>query len=85
MLQPEFAPGESKGLAESSLALALPKQPSDVDDRLLTASGVGQLKLNADWVVLSACDTIAGDKPGTEAFSAIGIVADFASRHTGDC
>ena len=28
----------------------------------LTASEVAQLKLNADWVVLSACNTIAGDK-----------------------
>ena len=25
------------------------------------ASEVAQLKLNADWVVLSACNTIAGD------------------------
>ena len=26
-----------------------------------------QLELNADWVVLSACNTAAGDKPGAEA------------------
>ena len=61
--------GEVKGLAEPSLALTLPKQPSDMDDGLLTASEVAQLKLNADWVVLSACNTIAGDKPGAEALS----------------
>jgi CHAT domain-containing protein len=30
---------------------------------------VAQLKLNADWVVLSACNTAAGDKPGAEALS----------------
>jgi CHAT domain-containing protein len=46
--------GEIKGLAEPSLALTLPKEPSDTDDGLLTASEVAQLKLNADWVVLSA-------------------------------
>jgi tetratricopeptide (TPR) repeat protein len=63
--------GEIKGLAEPSLALSLPKQPSDVDDGLLTASEVAQLKLNADWVVLSACNTIAGDKPGAEALSGL--------------
>ena len=63
--------GEIKGLAEPSLALTLPKQPSDVDDGLLTASEVAQLKLNADWVVLSACNTIAGDKPGAEALSGL--------------
>jgi tetratricopeptide (TPR) repeat protein len=63
--------GEIKGLAEPSLALTLPKQPSDLDDGLLTASEVAQLKLNADWVVLSACNTIAGDKPGPEALSGL--------------
>ncbi len=63
--------GDIKGLAEPSLVLTLPKQPSDLDDGLLTASEVAQLKLNADWVVLSACNTIAGDKPGAEALSGL--------------
>jgi CHAT domain-containing protein len=63
--------GEIKGLAEPSLALTLPKQPSETDDDLLTASEVAQLKRNADWVVLSACNTIAGDKPGAEASSGL--------------
>ena len=63
--------GDVKGLAEPSLALSMPKQPSDFDDGLLTASEVAQLKLNADWVVLSACNTIAGDKPGAEALSGL--------------
>ena len=63
--------GDIKGLAEPSLALTIPPQPSDLDDGLLTASEVAQLKLNADWVVLSACNTIAGDKPGAEALSGL--------------
>jgi CHAT domain-containing protein len=63
--------GDIKGLAEPSLALSVPKEPSDLDDGLLTASEVAQLKLNADWVVLSACNTIAGDKPGAEALSGL--------------
>jgi CHAT domain-containing protein/Tfp pilus assembly protein PilF len=63
--------GEIRGLAEPSLALTLPAQASDLDDGLLTASEVAQLKLNADWVVLSACNTIAGDKPGAEALSGL--------------
>jgi len=63
--------GDIKGLGEPSLALTLPKEPSDLDDGLLTASEVAQLKLNADWVVLSACNTIAGDKPGAEAMSGL--------------
>jgi CHAT domain-containing protein/tetratricopeptide (TPR) repeat protein len=63
--------GDIKGLAEPSLALTIPPQPSELDDGLLTASEVAQLKLNADWVVLSACNTIAGDKPGAQALSGL--------------
>jgi CHAT domain-containing protein len=63
--------GDIKDLAEPSLAFSMPKQPSDLDDGLLTASEIAQLKLNADWVVLSACNTIAGDKPGAEALSGL--------------
>ena len=63
--------GDVKGLAEPSLALSIPKVPSALDDGLLTSSEVAQLKLNADFVVLSACNTIAGDKPGAEALSGL--------------
>ncbi len=63
--------GDVKGVAEPSLAFSTPKIPSDFDDGLLTASEVAQLKLNASWVVLSACNTIAGDKPGAEALSGL--------------
>jgi CHAT domain-containing protein/tetratricopeptide (TPR) repeat protein len=63
--------GDIKGLAEPSLAFAMPRQPTDRDDGLLTASEIAELKLNADWVVLSACNTIAGDKPGAEALSGL--------------
>ncbi|MFT4121017.1 CHAT domain-containing tetratricopeptide repeat protein [Bradyrhizobium sp.] len=63
--------GDVRGVGEPALALSLPDQPSQLDDGLLTASEVAQLKLNADWVVLSACNTIAGDKPGAEALSGL--------------
>jgi CHAT domain-containing protein len=63
--------GDIKGVAEPSLAFSIPKQTTDIDDGLLTASEIAQLKLNADWVVLSACNTIAGDKPGAEALSGL--------------
>jgi CHAT domain-containing protein len=59
------------GLAEPSLALTLPKQPTELDDGLLTTSEVVQLKLNADWVVPSACNTAVADKPGAEALSGL--------------
>ena len=57
--------------AEPALVLTLPEKPTEYDNGLLTASEVAQLKLNADWVVLSACNTAAGDKPGAEALSGL--------------
>jgi len=45
----------AKVKAEPALALTLPEKPSEFDDGLLEASEIAQLKLNADWVVLSAC------------------------------
>jgi CHAT domain-containing protein len=57
--------------AEPALALSLPDQPTELDDGLLKASEVAQLKLDADIVVLSACNTAAGDKPGAEALSGL--------------
>jgi len=63
--------GDVEGLGEPALALTIPAEPSELDDGLLTASEVAQLKLNADWVVLSACNTAAGEKPGAEALSGL--------------
>ncbi|MGD0533780.1 MAG: CHAT domain-containing protein, partial [Methyloceanibacter sp.] len=63
--------GDVTGVAEPALALTIPAQPSQTDDGLLAASEVAQLKLDADWVVLSACNTIAGDKPGADALSGL--------------
>jgi hypothetical protein len=63
--------GDIRGVGEPSLALTIPKNPSEADDGLLTASEVSQLKLNADWVVLSACNTMAGETPGAEALSGL--------------
>jgi CHAT domain-containing protein len=57
--------------AEPALALSLPDRPTELDDGLLKASEVAQLKLDADIVVLSACNTASGDKPGAEALSGL--------------
>jgi len=51
--------GDLKGLAEAALVLTPPEKPSAENDGLLTASRIAALKLNADWVVLSACNTAA--------------------------
>jgi CHAT domain-containing protein/tetratricopeptide (TPR) repeat protein len=66
---------EAVGHARSEPALILtpPDKASDEDDGLLTASEVMQLKLDADWVVLSACNTAAAasDMAGAEALSGL--------------
>jgi CHAT domain-containing protein len=61
----------AKVKAEPALALTIPKKPTPLDDGLLTASEVAQLKLNADWVILSACNTAAEGNPGAEALSGL--------------
>jgi tetratricopeptide (TPR) repeat protein len=59
-------------LMQPALVLTPPAQRSADDDGLLTASDVAQLKLDADWVILSACNTAAGDgKPGAEGLSGL--------------
>lgn len=55
--------GEARCLNEPALALTPPSSRSGRVDGLLDASEIANLKLNADWVVLSACNT-AG--PGGE-------------------
>jgi CHAT domain-containing protein len=61
----------AKDKAEPALALTIPEKPTDLDDGLLTASEIAQLKLDSDWAVLSACNTAAEDKPGAEALSGL--------------
>jgi CHAT domain-containing protein len=68
--------GELKGLAEPALVLTPPADGTsptalENDDGLLTASEVAQLKLNAEWVVLSACNTAAGEGSNAEALSGL--------------
>ncbi len=59
-------------LAEPALLFTPPEVPSDEDDGLLTSSEIAStLKLNADWVILSACNTAAGEKQGAEALSGL--------------
>lgn len=59
---------------EPGLILTPPDEANDADDGLLTASEVAQLKLDADWVVLSACNTAAGGA-GIEQFSKLSGLA----------
>ncbi|MBK9349221.1 MAG: CHAT domain-containing protein [Sulfuritalea sp.] len=62
-------PNEFPGVAEPSLALA---NPQDGNHGLLTLEEILGLKLDADWVVLSACNTAAGDGTAADAVSGLG-------------
>jgi CHAT domain-containing protein len=67
-----LVPGDLDGLTQPALALTAPSV-ADVDgDGLLTMEEVLPLKLDADWVVLSACNTAAGAVSGAEAVSGLG-------------
>jgi CHAT domain-containing protein len=63
--------GDVTGVGEPSLAMTLPSQPTAFDDGLLTSSEVAKLSLNADWVVLSGCNTAAGDTPNADGLSGL--------------
>jgi len=63
--------GEMSGLSEPALVLTPPDEATDVDDGLLTASEVALLNLNADWIILSACNTAAADEPGADGLSGL--------------
>ena len=65
-------PGDLDGLDQPAIALSAPTVTNDNEDGLLTMGEVLKLKLNADWVVLSACNTGASDGAGAEAFSGLG-------------
>lgn len=52
--------GQLRGSAEPGLILTPPAEASAEGDGYLAASEIAELKLDADWVILSACNTAAG-------------------------
>ena len=63
--------GQVQGNAEPGLLLTPPATATEEDDGYLTASEIAGLKLDADWVILSACNTAAGGSQGAEALSGL--------------
>lgn len=64
--------------SEPALVLTPPTLESDDNDGLLTASEAAHLRLNADWVILSACDTAAGDQPSAAGYTGLARAFLFA-------
>ena len=67
-----LVPGDLNGLSQPALALSAPSVTRGKEDGLLTMGEILGLKLNADWAVLSACNTAAADGKGAEAISGLG-------------
>jgi len=67
-----LVPGDLDGLDQPALALSSPRITGDREDGLLTMAEIMKLKLDADWVILSACNTGAADGAGAEAISGLG-------------
>jgi CHAT domain-containing protein len=67
-----LVPGELNGLTQPALALSAPDVAGVDGDGLLTMEEILALKLDADWVVLSACNTATGAGAGAEAASGLG-------------
>ena len=65
-------PGDLDGLSQPALAFSAPEVTELDEDGLLTLGEILTLNLDADLVLLSACDTGAGDGNGTEAVSGLG-------------
>ena len=63
--------GEITAGTEPGLILTPPDKGTEQDDGYLSASEIAELQLDADWIVLSACNTAAGDGSSKEALSGL--------------
>ncbi|MFN0042174.1 MAG: CHAT domain-containing protein, partial [Alphaproteobacteria bacterium] len=67
-----LVPGELDGLTEPALAMTAPEIAGVPGNGLLGMADILALKIDADWIVLSACNTASGDGAGAEAVSGLG-------------
>ena len=63
--------GELKSGHEPGLILTPPAEASDTDDGYLSGSEIALLRLDADWVILSACNTAGGNGENGDALSGL--------------
>ena len=74
--------GAFEGLSEPALALTPPASSAEPGDGLLTASEAARLDLNADWVILSACDTAGENQINGQGLG--GLVQGFFAAGAGN-
>ena len=74
--------GEMPGLFQPALALSNPALTGDGEDGMLTMEEILGLRLRADWVVLSACNTAAASGTSNEAVSGLGRAFFYAGARS---
>lgn len=63
---------ETQAPSEPGIVLTLPREPGEADDGFLTTNEAAALEMDADWVILSACNTAAPDgTPGSRPLSGL--------------
>ena len=67
-----LAAGDLDGLDQPALVLTSPEVAGVDGDGLLTMEEIMRLRLDADWVVLSACNSAGGSRENDEAISGLG-------------
>jgi CHAT domain-containing protein len=77
-----LVPGDIDGLTQPALALTAPGVANVSGDGLLTMEEILPLKLDADWVLLSACNTGAASGAGAEAASGLGRAFFYAGSRS---
>jgi CHAT domain-containing protein len=75
--------GQLSGTSEPGLILTPPAAATEEDDGYLSAPEIANLKLDADWVILSACNTAGGvqETVGAEALGGLARAFFYAQAH----
>src|SRR5262245_38944293 len=74
--------GELTGTHQPGPILTPPETAAEADDGYLSASEIAGLKLDGDWVILSACNTATGGATNAEALSGLGRAFIYAGARS---